>query len=253
MCWEFICLLPWGMSILCCNSHLVDVGVLYWVMLIVQHTCLALQRIFMSYFYFCVQLGLCRFCFTMLDLLHVCNMTCLFRDIHSWSLVVFVKNFVNNSMGSVCIYLITYLEPCLFATCFQLLLADLVKWTTQSMQLGYNVVIIVVCIIVIIIWHGHWWYHLCTAVLVTWLIPVAYILAYFPHWCTWNNLGMWHLFGIWGEYLLLTHICSSRVNKCCNFIWIYVVMWGLYIDYIRSTMGHLFDRHICSGAYASNV
>ena len=40
--------------------------------------------------------------------------------------------------------------------------------------------------------------HLCTVLLVTWLIPmilyVAYLLAYLTHWCTFGDLGwIWHL------------------------------------------------------------
>ena len=32
-------------------------------------------------------------------------------------------------------------------------------------------------------------------------------------------------------------------------------MWVLYVDYIRTAMGHIMqiDRHICSWSYANNV
>ena len=29
-------------------------------------------------------------------------------------------------------------------------------------------------------------------------MPVTYMLAYFPHWCTLHNFRMWHICGIWG-------------------------------------------------------
>ena len=56
--------------------------------------------------------------------------------------------------------------------------------------------------------HCQCWHHclLCTTLLIMCLMLVssyvAYILAYFPHWCT---LRLWTC-DIWEVYLLLTHI-----------------------------------------------
>ena len=50
------------------------------------------------------------------------------------------------------------------------------------------------------------WPFLETILLITMTSYIAYILAYIPHRCTSNNLGMWHICGIWGAYLFLTHI-----------------------------------------------
>ena len=56
------------------------------------------------------------------------------------------------------------------------------------------------------------WHHclLSTTLLIMWLMSVslyvAYILAYFPLWCTLSTLGMGHIYGIWVAYLLLAHI-----------------------------------------------
>ena len=56
------------------------------------------------------------------------------------------------------------------------------------------------------------WHHclLCAALFTMWLMPlslyIAYILAYFPHWCILSNLDMWHLNGIWGVYLLVAEM-----------------------------------------------
>ena len=89
-------------------------------------------------------------------------------------------------------------------------LIDLAKWPTQYMYTGSG--------IIVILHHHHW--HLCTVLLVTWLMPmishVAYILADLPHWCTASNYGIWYML-----YFIDFWLMSA-------------VIWGLYIDYSRS-------------------
>ena len=66
-----------------------------------------------------------------------------------------------------------------------------------------------------------WYYHLCTVLLVSWLMPassyVTYILTYFTHWCTLSNLGMWHLCSLSGA-LLLAHIWQQHAKVEFHFV-----------------------------------
>ena len=108
---------------------------------------------------------------------------------------------------------------------------------------------------------GLWHRRLCTVLSVTWLMPassyVVYVLAYYPHWCVSSNFGIWHICGIWGHICCWHIFCSSVVNKCCSlliFVLICTVIWGLYVDYSRSAVGHMCDVvSIFSWAYASNI
>ena len=48
------------------------------------------------------------------------------------------------------------------------------------------------------------------------MLYMACILAYFSHKCTSSNLGICHIFWIWGAYFCWYIFCSSMVNKCCS-------------------------------------
>ena len=81
-------------------------------------------------------------------------------------------------------------------------LASLAKRPTKSVQSGCSIIIFVIIIVMC--------YHMYIGILVTLLKGassyVAYILAYSPHRCTLNNLGILHICGIKGTCLLLAHM-----------------------------------------------
>ena len=99
---------------------------------------------------------------------------------------------------------------------------------------------------------GLWWcclhhhHHcLCTGPLVMLLTPVssyvAFVLACFPHWCMSSNFGVWHIYGIRGEYLFLNIFFNNPVSKWCSLLicdGCMQLMWGLYVKCSK--------RHICA-------
>ena len=63
---------------------------------------------------------------------------------------------------------------------------------------------------------------------------------------------MWYLRGI---FVVSTYMAKDSKIKVTNFLLIYAVMLGLYVDYSSRAMEHVYTvgRHIYSGAYANNV
>ena len=78
-------------------------------------------------------------------------------------------------------------------------------------------------------WPQHWWQqvHICH---IYW--------QYFSDWCTLRNLYLWHLI----IYLMLDMYGSNEVIKCCVLLFLdgLAVMWGVYVDYSRSRLWHIY-------------
>ena len=72
---------------------------------------------------------------------------------------------------------------------------------------------------------------------------LAYILAYFPLIGAHQVILAYGIYVVFGGHICCWCIfCSSMVNKCCIFVdfWsMCIVMWGLYVDYSRSAVGHI--------------
>ena len=100
---------------------------------------------------------------------------------------------------------------CVEGRCFWLIFTS---GQLKLIQSGSGTIIIIITVgggIVII------QFHLCTMFLTTSLKGitscVSHILAYLPHKCMLCKLGIWHIYGIWGEYLLLLRFVVFT-DKC---------------------------------------
>ena len=90
------------------------------------------------------------------------------------------------------------------------------------------------------------------------MVNASEFICWFPHCCTLSNLGVWHIYGIRGAYLLLVHVWQWYGNiklHFAGFFLICAVMLGLYAAYNRHTVGHAFTvwQAYCLGAYSNNV
>ena len=107
-------------------------------------------------------------------------------------------------------------------------LANLGKWLTQSIQMGYGIIIVVVDEITIVVFL--FWHCLYTLVLATSLMEAAtfvtYILTY-PNKCMSSNLGICYICGIWGAYNVIIvcwyqyHLVFSSSITCVQWFWLH--------------------------------
>ena len=98
-------------------------------------------------------------------------------------------------------------------------------------------------------WCCHWQqhcchHHLCTVILATLLkrktLYLTYIWAYFCHWCSLSNLGIWHICGIWEVYCWWHIYGSSLLNLTCILLFCIHLCSnvGSHVDYSISTVWH---------------